>query len=84
MGRSGSSPGGWHDWIWHPSSLEILAIEPYRETAYQELMRLHAAMGNRAEALRIFARCCDLLKAELGTAPSPQTLAALRAIEGGV
>jgi DNA-binding SARP family transcriptional activator len=62
---------------------EILALEPYRETAYQELMRLHAAMGNRAEALRVFARCRDLLQADLQTTPSPQTLAAWRAIESG-
>jgi DNA-binding SARP family transcriptional activator len=36
-------------------------------------MRLHAAMGNRAEALRIFDRCRTLLREELGTSPSPQT-----------
>jgi DNA-binding SARP family transcriptional activator len=60
---------------------EILEIEPYRETAYQELMRLHAAMGNRAEALRVFARCRDRLRAELGTTPSPETQDVWRAIE---
>ena len=60
---------------------EILAIEPYRETAYQELMRLHAGMGNRAEALRVFTRCREILKAELGTTPSPQTIHIWKTIE---
>ena len=59
---------------------QILEIEPYRETAYQELMRLHAAMGNRAEALRVFARCQNLLQSELGTTPSPETEGVWRAI----
>jgi DNA-binding SARP family transcriptional activator len=52
---------------------EILDLEPFRETAYQELMRLHAASGNRAEALRVFARCRELLRDELGASPSPRT-----------
>jgi len=60
---------------------EILEVEPYRETAYQELMRLHATMGNRAEALRVFERCRTRLRSELGTTPSPETEAVWRAID---
>lgn len=60
---------------------EILAIDPYREPAYRELMRLHAANGNRAEAFRVFGRCADRLRAELGTKPSPQTEQLWKAIE---
>ena len=52
---------------------EVLELEPFRETAYQELMRLHAGSGNRAEALRVFGRCRELLRDELGASPSPQT-----------
>jgi DNA-binding SARP family transcriptional activator len=52
---------------------EVLALEPFRESAYRRLMRLHAESGNRAEALRVFARGRDLLRAELGTNPSPAT-----------
>jgi SARP family transcriptional regulator, regulator of embCAB operon len=59
---------------------EILQIEPFRETAYQDLMRLHGGMGNRAEALRVFARCQNLLRSELGTTPSPETEGVWRAI----
>ena len=35
----------------------MVQFEPFRETAYQLLMRMHAAAGDRAEALRVFARC---------------------------
>lgn len=54
---------------------EIVALEPFQETAYQHVMRLHAQMGNRAEALRVFGQCRQLLREELGTSPSPQTAA---------
>jgi DNA-binding SARP family transcriptional activator len=52
---------------------EMVELEPFRETSYQLLMRLHAATGDRAEALRVFARCRELLRDELGVSPSPQT-----------
>jgi len=52
---------------------EMVQLEPFRETAYQLLMRMHAAAGDRAEALRVFARCRELLRDELGVSPSPQT-----------
>ena len=60
---------------------EILAIDPYREPAYQELMRLHAAAGNRAEAFRVFCRCTERLRTELGTKPSSRTEQIWKAIE---
>jgi DNA-binding SARP family transcriptional activator len=52
---------------------QAVALEPFRETAYQRLMLAHAAAGNRAEALRVYERCCRLLAEELGVSPSPQT-----------
>jgi len=36
-------------------------------------MRAHAAVGNRAEALRVYERCRSVLTEELGVPPSPQT-----------
>ena len=36
-------------------------------------MRAHAAVGNRAEALRVYERCRSLLSEELGVPPSSQT-----------
>ncbi len=52
---------------------EMVQLEPFRETTYQLLMRMHVAAGDRAEALRVFARCRELLRDELGISPSPQT-----------
>ena len=65
---------------------ELIELEPFRETGYQQLMRAHAQMGNRGEALRVFGRCRELLREELGASPSPQTeaiyLTILRAEHG--
>jgi DNA-binding SARP family transcriptional activator len=52
---------------------EMVELDPFRETAYQLLMKMHAAAGDRAEALRVFAKCRELLRDELGVSPSPQT-----------
>ncbi|HUE86779.1 MAG TPA: BTAD domain-containing putative transcriptional regulator [Vicinamibacterales bacterium] len=52
---------------------DLVALDPFRETSYQQLMRLHARMGNRGEALRVFSRLRELLRDELGTSPSPQS-----------
>jgi DNA-binding SARP family transcriptional activator len=52
---------------------EAVNLEPFRETSYQLLMRAHAAVGNRAEALRVYERCRCLLSEELGVSPSSQT-----------
>ncbi len=66
--------------LWHAEpeyavkhAKEAVALEPFRETSYQLLMRAHAAVGNRAEALRVYERCRSLLSAKLGVPPSPQT-----------
>ena len=52
---------------------EMVQIDPFKETAYQLLMKMHAAAGDRAEALRVFFRCREVLREELGVSPSPQT-----------
>jgi DNA-binding SARP family transcriptional activator len=66
--------------IWHTQpeyavrhAREAVVLEPFRETTYQLLMRAHAAVGNRAEALRAYERCRNLLSETLGVSPSPQT-----------
>ena len=43
-------------------------------------MRAQAAAGNRAEALRVFARCRRLFRDELGADPSDQTTATFLSI----
>jgi DNA-binding SARP family transcriptional activator len=52
---------------------DLLAVDPYRETGYQLLMRAYAGAGNRAEALRVYERCRRLLADELGVDPSSPT-----------
>ena len=52
---------------------EALRLEPFRESTYRTLMRAHSAAGNRAEALRVYQRCRDLLAEELGVDPSQET-----------
>jgi SARP family transcriptional regulator, regulator of embCAB operon len=66
--------------IWHKEpeyavrhAREAVTLEPFRETGYQLLIRAHAAVGNRAEALRVYERCRSLLSEELGVPPSSQT-----------
>jgi DNA-binding SARP family transcriptional activator len=51
---------------------EALRLEPFREAAYHCLMRAHTAMGNRAEARRVYERCRQLLQEEVGIDPSPE------------
>jgi DNA-binding SARP family transcriptional activator len=54
------------------AATEAIRLEPFRETSYQRLMRAHAALGNRAEALRTYERCRRLLADELGADPSAE------------
>lgn len=55
---------------------QLLAVDAFRETSHERLIRAHLARGNRAEALRAFAECERLLRHELGVEPSEQVQAA--------
>jgi YVTN family beta-propeller protein len=59
---------------------ELIALAPFREAGYRRLMEAHVAAGNRAEALRVYERCRQLLAEELGTYPSPETDSIYRAL----
>ena len=59
---------------------EALALDPYRETSYVQLMRLHMSQGNRAEALRAYEQCRAILAHDLGVSPSSQTAAVYREV----
>jgi DNA-binding SARP family transcriptional activator len=52
---------------------DALAAEPFDEVACQTLMQAHAAAGNRAEALRVYAACRKLFRERLGAEPSEKT-----------
>lgn len=56
-----------------PSALRWAELDPWNEAAHRRLMRLYAACGQRAAALRQFDVCRDLLHKELGVRPDPET-----------
>jgi len=59
----------------------VLDIDPYFETAYQNLMILYADSGRKNSAIDIFFRCRSLLKKDLGTKPDQQTFDIYRKIK---
>ena len=59
---------------------ELIALSPFRETGYRRLMEAHVVAGNRAEALRVYEQCRQLLAEELGAYPSPETDSIYRAL----
>ena len=61
------------------AGLAALAAEPLRESAHRVLIRAHLAEGNRFEALRQFERYRDLMRSELGLAPSVEIADLIRA-----
>jgi SARP family transcriptional regulator, regulator of embCAB operon len=61
---------------------EALALDPYRETSYVHLMRIHMRQGNRAEAMRAYEQCRAILAHDLGVTPSSQTEAVYREVLG--
>ncbi|MCA9873859.1 MAG: hypothetical protein KC441_09395 [Anaerolineales bacterium] len=62
---------------------QLLAIDPWREEAHQQLMQLYALAGQRSAALRQYEICREVLAEELGIEPSPQTKALMQQIRDG-
>jgi DNA-binding SARP family transcriptional activator len=63
----------------------ILQTDPLREDIHRALMRLHAAQGERALAMRQYEVCRDLLAGELGIVPLAETqtlYAQIRLVDG--
>lgn len=56
-------------------SLRLVAADPLRETAHQDLMRLYCFVGRPQAALEQFAELHDLLATELDVSPMPTTVA---------
>jgi SARP family transcriptional regulator, regulator of embCAB operon len=52
---------------------ELVALEPFRESGYRHLMRLHALRGDRAQALQVYETCRARLRDDLGVGPSAET-----------
>ena len=60
----------------------ILRRDDCWEQAYRFVMQAQAALGNRAHALRTYARCVERLRAELDVPPSPATVTLFEALRG--
>ncbi len=57
------------------AALAAVAIEPFRESAHRALIRVHLALGNYVDALRVYDGFRQRLLQELGIPPSPQITA---------
>jgi len=51
----------------------LVALDAYREPSYVLLMQLHARQGHAAGVEATYTRCAELLRAEFGIRPGPQT-----------
>jgi predicted ATPase/DNA-binding SARP family transcriptional activator len=69
----------------YPQALEyserVLNLDPWREEAYRQVMRMLALTGQRSAALNQYERCRAILDAELGVAPSAETTALYQSIQ---
>jgi DNA-binding SARP family transcriptional activator len=64
-----------------PLAQQLLEADPLSEDSHRRVMRLHYLRGDRAAAVLAFDRCEQVLKHEIGAAPSRATLALLATIE---
>jgi DNA-binding SARP family transcriptional activator len=64
------------------AAMTAVASDPLRESAHRQLMTIHLAEENPAEALRQYEVCRRVLRTELGLAPSPATRAVVEPFLG--
>ena len=51
----------------------LVSLDVYREPSYVLLMQLHALQGHSAGVEAAYTRCAEVLRAEFGIPPGPQT-----------
>jgi DNA-binding SARP family transcriptional activator len=54
-------------------ALELLTADPCREDAHRMVMRCAVRLGQRAQALRQYGVCIEILRREFGVEPEPAT-----------
>ena len=62
------------------SAARQIELDPWREEAHRQMMRLLAASGQRSAALAQYERCRRVLQQELGVEPEAETTALYRRI----
>ncbi|MSP12101.1 MAG: tetratricopeptide repeat protein [Chloroflexi bacterium] len=60
-----------------------IARDSYLEAAHRELMRCQARQGERGQALRHYQALVELMRAELGAPPAPETQALYERLQRG-
>ena len=56
-----------------PYAERLLQHDSLHEPAYRHLMRLHLALGERADARRVYNACVEMLQREFGIGPTSAT-----------
>ncbi|MEM7128537.1 MAG: tetratricopeptide repeat protein [Chloroflexota bacterium] len=64
-------------------AIQILRLDPWRESAHRHLIHLYALQGQRVAALNQFEKCRELLQAEFNVHPEASTLALVERIRQG-
>lgn len=62
--------------------MAAVGMAPLRESAHREVIRVHLAEGNFAEALRQYEVCTQLLRTDLGLEPSRLMIDLMRPVIG--
>ena len=65
------------------ATLALIAVDPLREVAYQEGMRLYQQLGRHQEVRRLYEQCRERLRTELDADPAPETRAILDRLDEG-
>jgi tetratricopeptide (TPR) repeat protein len=77
-GRHYEQAGAWERAVeFYDKGIET---DPLAEEFYRRLMLCQRQLGNHADVVTIYQRCCCLLRAELDIAPSPETTAVYTSI----
>jgi DNA-binding SARP family transcriptional activator/Flp pilus assembly protein TadD len=66
-----------------PYARRWLELDPLREEAHRQLMRLYDWTGQRSAALQQYRRCLHILEEELGVAPLAETTELYETIQAG-
>lgn len=67
----------------HAVAGRLVALDPYHEDSYRQIMHLLALMGQPDQAIRQFEQMRQLLRTEMRVEPSDQTLTMVKQIAGG-
>lgn len=67
----------------HNYAVRQLALDPFREEAHRQVMRLLALNGQHSLALAQYENCRRILLNELGVEPAAETIALYREIQAG-